>query len=85
MFHSEILKFLPAASEILSVSYCNINIYAEQQKQHGKKLPEWLTGKFPSFNKSDGSVIFAIDSVTEWNELRRRIAAEIVTLQDLRP
>ncbi|MBQ9087146.1 MAG: hypothetical protein IJY46_00030 [Lentisphaeria bacterium] len=62
-----------------------INIYAEQLKKHGKKLPEWLTGKFPSFNKSDGSVIFVIDSVTEWNELRRRIAAEIVTLQDLRP
>ena len=54
-----------------------INIYAERLKKHGKKLPEWLTGKFPSFNKSDGSVVFVIDSVTEWNELRRRIAAEI--------
>lgn len=54
-----------------------INIYAERLKKCGKKLPQWLTGKFPSFNKVDGSVVFAIDSVTEWNELRRRIAAEI--------
>ncbi len=54
-----------------------INIYAERLKKCGKKLPQWLTGKFPSFNKVDGSVVFAIDSITEWNELRRRIAAEI--------
>ena len=57
--------------------YDYIKLYAECLKKQGKELPKWLVEKFPSFNTADGSVVFAIDTVAEWQNLRRRIAAEL--------
>lgn len=57
--------------------YDYIKLYAEQLTKQGKKLPKWLKEKFPSFNKVNGSVEFSMDTITEWNVLRRRIAREL--------
>ena len=57
--------------------YDYLKLYSEHLKKQGKELPKWLVGKFPVFNTADGSAVFAIDTVKEWNDLRRRIAAEL--------
>ena len=53
-----------------------LKLYKSALEKQGRKLPAWLTDKFPSFGKS-GEIVFKIDTVADWNTLRERIAREL--------